>query len=157
MLSLFDGLVYGELLLCVGNEMFGSSSCQSTCDYHPRSNWDSLCWRKCYSKCLIQVNNTVDTSVTVAVVWSGSDGMAIINTSCYVVSPVTGSFPTYNATLDLSTLMMIEFDNYTCSATASPDSLSPFILSSERQSATLNITVSKTKGNMLCVQLVAGT
>ena len=32
--------------------------------------------------------------ITVAVVWSASNGVAITNTSRYIVSPVTGSFPT---------------------------------------------------------------
>ena len=106
-------------------------------------------------ECLIQLDNTVDTSVTVAVIWSASDGVAINSTSRYAVSPVAGSFPTYNATLHLGTLMMSDFDNYTCSATASPDPLSLFVTSSERQSGMLSITVGKTTGTMFCVQLVA--
>ena len=32
--------------------------------------------------------------ITVAVVWSALNGVAITNTSRYIVSPVTGSFPT---------------------------------------------------------------
>ena len=98
-------------------------------------------------KCLIQLNNTVDSSVTVAVVWSTSDGVAITNTSRYVVSPVTDSFPSYNATLHLSNLMMNDSGNYTCNATASPDPPSPFIVSSGRQSGMLNITVGKRNAN----------
>ena len=106
-------------------------------------------------ECLIRLDNTVDTIVTVAVVWSASDGVAITNTSRYTVSSVTGSFPTYIATLHLRTLMMNNSDNYTCSTTANPDPLSTFVVPSERQSGMLSITVGKTRGNMFYVQLVA--
>ena len=94
-------------------------------------------------ECLIRLNNTVDTSVTVAVVWSASNGVIITNTSRYVVSPVTGSFPTYHATLHLSNLMTNDSVDYNCSATASPDPPSPFIASSERQSELLSVTIGK--------------
>ena len=90
LLSLSDRLVYGELLFYVGNEMLGSSSCQSTCDYHPRPTETLYVGGNVTLKCLIHLDNTVDTSVTVAVVWSASDEMAINNTSSHVVSPVTG-------------------------------------------------------------------
>ena len=63
----------------------------------------------------------VSFDVTVAVVWSASNGVAITNTSRYIVSPVTGSFPTYHATLHLSNLKTNDSGNYICSATASPD------------------------------------
>ena len=106
-------------------------------------------------ECLIRLDNTVDTSVTVAVVWSASDGVAINNTSRYAVSSVTGTFPTYHATLSLSTLMTNDSGDYNCNATASPDPLSTFVVSSERQSGILSITVGKTTGTMFCVQLVA--
>ena len=96
-------------------------------------------------ECLIHLDNTVDTNVTVAVVWSASDGVPITNTSHHVVSTVTDSFPTYNATLSLGSLMVVDSSSYTCSATASPDPPSPFIVSSEGQSATLSITVGKPK------------
>ena len=86
----------------------------------------------------------MDTSVTVAVVWSASDGVAITNTSRYTVSPVTGSFPTYNATLHLRNLMMSDSGNYTCNAIASPDQPSPFIVTSGQQSGMLSVTVGKT-------------
>ena len=95
-------------------------------------------------ECLIQLDSTVDSSVTVAVVWSTSDGVAITNTSRYTVSPVTGFFPTYNATLYISNLKTNDSGSYTCNATASPDPPSPFIVSSERQSAMLSISVGKT-------------
>ena len=94
-------------------------------------------------KCLIRLDNTVDTSVTVAVVWSASNGVAITNTSRYVVSPVTGSFPTYHATLHLSNLMTNDSVGYNCSATASPDPPSPFIAFNERQSKLLSVTIGK--------------
>ena len=106
-------------------------------------------------KCLIRLDNTVDTIVMVAVVWSASDGVAITNTSRYTVSPVTGSFPTYNATLYISNLKTNDSGSYACNATASPDPPSPFIVSSGRQSAMLSISVGKTRGNMFYVQLVA--
>ena len=95
-------------------------------------------------ECLIQLNSAVDTSVTVAVVWSASDGVVITNTSHYTVSPVTDSFLLYNATLHLSNLKMSDSGNYTCNGTASPDPPSPFIVSSERQSGMLSVTVGKT-------------
>ena len=95
-------------------------------------------------KCLIRLDNTVDTSVTVAVVWSASDGVAITNTSHYTVSPVTGSFPMYNATLHLRNLIMSDSGNYTCNAIASPDPPSPFIVTSGQQSGMLSVTVGKT-------------
>ena len=95
-------------------------------------------------ECLIQLDNTVDNTVTVVAVWSASDGVGITNTSRYVVSPVIGSFPTYNATFYVSNLMMSDSGSYICNATASPDPPSPFIVSSERQSAMLSISVSKT-------------
>ena len=101
-------------------------------------------------KCLIRLSNTVDTSVKVAVVWSASNGMAITGTSRHVVSPVTDSFPTYNATLHLSNLMRSDTSNYTCNATASPDPPSPFIVSSERQSELLSITIGKNCAKVLC-------
>ena len=101
-------------------------------------------------KCLIHLDNTVDTSVTVAFLWSASDGVAITNTSRYTVSPVTGSFPTYNATLHLRNLMMSDSGSYTCNATATPDLPSPFIVPSERQSGMLSITVGKTSVELLC-------
>ena len=94
-------------------------------------------------KCLIRLDNTVDTSVMVTVVWSTSDGVAITNTSRYTVSPVTGSFPTYNATLDLSSLMMSDSGSYTCNATASSDPSLLFIVPSKVQSKLLSITIGK--------------
>ena len=94
-------------------------------------------------KCLIRLDNTVDTNVTVTVVWSASDAVAIDNTSHYTVSPVTGSFPTYNATLHLSDLMMSDSGSYTCNATASSDPPSPFIVPSEVQSELLSVTIRK--------------
>ena len=94
-------------------------------------------------ECLIQLDNTVDTSVTVTVLWSASDGKNITNTSRYTVSPVTGSFPAYNAILSISNLMVTDSGNYACNPTTSPDPLSPFIVSSERQSGMLNITIGK--------------
>ena len=100
-------------------------------------------------ECLIQLDSTVDSSVTVVVVWSTSDGVAITNTSHYTVSPLTGSFPTYNATLSISNLMMSDSGNYTCNATASPDLPSPFIVSSERRSGMLSVTVGKTSVKLL--------
>ena len=101
-------------------------------------------------KCLIHLDNTVDTSVTVTVLWSALDGVAITNTSRYAVSPVTATFPTYNATLHLSNLRTNDSGGYTCITTASPDPLSPFIVSSERQSGMLSITVGKTNIKLLC-------
>ena len=101
-------------------------------------------------ECLIRLDNTVDTNVTVAVVWSTSDGVAITNTSRYTVSPVTGSFPTYNATLHLSNLMMSDSGRYTCNPTTRPDPPSPFIVSSERRSGMLSVTVGKTSVKLLC-------
>ena len=80
-------------------------------------------------KCLVHLDNTVDTSVTVTAVWSASNGVIITNTSRYIVSPVTGSFRTYHATLHLSNLMTNDSVDYNCSATASPDPPSPFIAS----------------------------
>ena len=83
----------------------------------------------------------MDTSVTVAVVWSASDEVAITNTSSHVVSPVIGSFPAYNATLHLSNLRTNNSGGYTCNATASPDPPSTFVASSKGQSELLRITV----------------
>ena len=97
-------------------------------------------------ECLIELDNTVDTSVTVAVVWSASDGVAINNTSHYIVSPVTGSFPAYNATLHLSNLRTNDSGGYTCNATANPVPLSPFVVSSRGQSGLLSIGVGKNPG-----------
>ena len=94
-------------------------------------------------ECLIRLDNTVDTSVTVAVVWSTSNGVIITNTSRYVLSPVTGSFRTYRATLHLSNLITNDSVGYNCSATASPDPPSPFIASNEGQSGLLSVTVGK--------------
>ena len=70
-----------------------------------------------------------------------SNGVA--NTSRYVVSPVTGSFRTYHATLYISNLIMNDSGNYACNATASPDPPSPFIVSSEGQSELLSVTIGK--------------
>ena len=92
-------------------------------------------------KCFICLDNTVDTIVTVAVVWSAFDGMAVNNTSSHVVSPVTGSFPTYNAMLHLSNLRTNDSGGYTCNATASPDPPSTFVVSSKGQSELLSIIV----------------
>ena len=94
-------------------------------------------------KCLIRLDNTVDTNVTVTVVWSASDAVAINDTSRYVVSPVTGSFSTYNATLHLSNLMVNDLSTYTCNATASSDPPSSFIVPSEVQSELLSFTIGK--------------
>ena len=91
-------------------------------------------------ECLIRLDSTVDTNVTVAAVWSASNGVAITNTSRYAVSPVIGSFPTYNTILHLSNLMRSDSGNYTCNATASPDPPSTFIASNE---GLLSITVGK--------------
>ena len=102
-------------------------------------------------KCLIELDNTVDTSVTVAVIWSASNGVAITNTSRYVVSPVTGSFPTYHATLDIRNLMMNDSGNYACNATASPDPPSQFIVPVEGQSGMLSVTIGKTSAKLLCI------
>ena len=107
-------------------------------------------------KCLIRLDSTVDTNVTVAVVWSASDGVAIDNTSCYTVSPVTGSFPTYNATLPLSDLMMSDSSSYTCNATVSADPPSSFIVPSEVQSELLSVTIGKIiHFNSLYIKIVA--
>ena len=102
-------------------------------------------------KCLIRLDNTVDTSVAVTVAWSASDAVAIDNTSRYVVSPVTGSFPVYNATLHLSNLKISDSGSYTCNATASPDSPLLFIVPSEVQSELLSITVGKIHTSTLCI------
>ena len=101
-------------------------------------------------ECLIRLDNTVDTSVTVAVVWSTSDGVAITNTSRYVVSPVTGSFPTYNATLYISNLMTNDSGGYTCNATVNADPPSPFIVSNEVLSELLSVTIGKIYTSTLC-------
>ena len=101
-------------------------------------------------ECLIRLDNTVDTSVTVAVVWSASNGVVITNTSHYVVSPVIGSFPTYHVTLYISNLIMNDSGNYACNATASPDPPSPFIASSEGQSELLSVTIGKKCAKVLC-------
>ena len=98
-------------------------------------------------KCLVELDNTVDTSVTLAVVWSASDGVAINNTSSHVVSPVTDSFPAYNATLHLSNLTTNDSGNYICNATASPDPPSPFVASNEGQSGMISIAVGKNPGS----------
>ena len=103
-------------------------------------------------KCLICLDNTVDTSVTVAVVWSTSDAVAINNTSRYIVSPVTGSFSTYNATLHLSNLMVNDSSSYTCNATASSDPPSSFIEPSEVQSELLSITIGKIHTSTLFIK-----
>ena len=102
-------------------------------------------------ECLIRLDNTVDTSVTVAVVWSASNGVTITNASHYVLSPVTDSFPTYHATLDIRNLMMNDSGNYACNATASPDPPSPFIVPLEGQSGMINITVGKKSAKLLCI------
>ena len=102
-------------------------------------------------ECLIHLDNTVDTNVTVAVVWSASDGVPITNTSRHELSPVTGSFPTYHATLYIRNLMTNESGNYTCNATASPDPPSPFIVPVEGQSGMISITVGKTSAKRLCI------
>ena len=101
-------------------------------------------------KCLIHLDNTVDSSVTVAVVWSASDAVAITNTTRYTVSPVIGSFLVYNATLHLSNLMTNDSSNYTCNATVSADPPSPFIVSNEVQSGMLSITVGKNSASSSC-------
>ena len=98
-------------------------------------------------KCLVELDNTVDTSVTVAVVWSASDGVAINNTSSHVVSPVTDSFPAYNATLHLSNLTTNDSGDYICNATASPDPPSPFVASNEGQLGMISIAVGKNPGS----------
>ena len=102
-------------------------------------------------ECFIRLDNTVDTSVTVAVMWSASNGVAITNTSHYVLSPVIGSFPTYHATLYISNLIMSDSGNYICNATASPDPPSPFVASVEGQSGMISITVGKTVLKLLCI------
>ena len=94
-------------------------------------------------ECLIQLDSTLDSSVTVTVVWSASDGVAITNTGRYTVSPVTGSFATYNATLYISNSMITDSGDYTCNATVSPDPPSPFIVPSEVQSELLSVTIGK--------------
>ena len=104
-------------------------------------------------KCLIHLDNTVNTNVTVAVVWSTSDEVAITNTSRYTVLPVTGSFLLYNATLHLSNLMTNDSSNYTCNATVSADPPSPFIVSNEVQSELLSVTIGKIiHFNSLCIK-----
>ena len=93
----------------------------------------------------------MDTSVAVTVAWSASDAVAIDNTSRYVVSPVTGSFPVYNATLYLSNLMVNDLSSYTCNATASSDPPSSFIVPSEVQSELLSFTVGKIHTSTLSI------
>ena len=101
-------------------------------------------------ECLIRLDSTVDTNVTVAAVWSASDGVIITNTSRYAVSSVIGSFPTYHATLYIRNLMMNDSGNYTCNASANPYPPSPSIVSNEGQSGKLSITVGKNCTKVLC-------
>ena len=47
-----------------------------------------------FAEVFVKFGDMVSFDVTVAVVWNASNGVAITNTSRYIVSPVTGSFPT---------------------------------------------------------------
>ena len=58
------------------------------------------------------------------------------------VSDVTGSRPSYQSTVDITSLEISDTGFYTCNATASPNG-TPFVTASEPRSTTSQVTVGK--------------
>ncbi len=91
--------------------------------------------------CSVLLSASVDTAVDVSVVWSGPQGDIMSTPEHITVSEVTESGP-YQSTLTLSSLTTSDFGDYNCTATADPCD-SPFVTTSNEQSATQSVTVGK--------------
>ena len=93
--------------------------------------------------CTIELNEAVDTGVDVTVVWTGPPGTTELSTGGRItVSDVTGSRPTYQSTVNITSLEISDTSFYTCNATASPDG-TPFSTASEATSNTTDVAVGK--------------
>ena len=89
--------------------------------------------------CTIELNAAVDTGVDVTVVWTGPPGDTMLSPDGRItVSEVTGSRPTYQSTVDITSLQMSDSGTYTCTATASPDGIS-FVTASQAGAATTTV------------------
>ncbi len=75
--------------------------------------------------CDITLDPAVDSEVAVTASWTGPGGPITAG-----VSDITGTGP-YQSTLTLSSLTTYDSENYTCTASVSPDPPSPFLLASE--------------------------
>ena len=93
--------------------------------------------------CTIELNEAVDTGVDVTVVWTGPPGDTVLSTGGRItVSDVTGSRPTYQSRVDITSLEISDSGAYTCNATASPDGTT-FVTASEATSNTTDVTIGK--------------
>ena len=89
--------------------------------------------------CTIELDEAVDTGVDVTVVWTGPPGDTMLSPDGRItVSEVTGSRPTYQSIVDITSLQMSDSGNYTCNATASPDGI-PFVTASQAGAATTTV------------------
>ena len=94
--------------------------------------------------CTIQLDGAIDTGVDVTIEWTGPPGGTMLSTTGdrITVSEVTGSRPSYQSTVDITSLEISDTGFYTCNATASPNG-TPFVTASEPRSTTTEVTVGK--------------
>ena len=93
--------------------------------------------------CTVELDKAVDTGVDVTVEWTGPPGDTMLSPDGRItVSEVTGSRPTYQSIVNITSLEMSDSGPYTCTATASPDG-TPFVTASEATSNTTQVTVGK--------------
>ena len=88
--------------------------------------------------CTVVLSASVDVPVTVNTVWTGPD-----NFNSNITAQRMGSTTTYTSTVTVSSFGRDQSGNYTCTATVSSASPSPFITGNPAMSGTSRITVGK--------------
>ena len=85
--------------------------------------------------CTVVLDSSVDVAVTVNTVWTGPD-----NFNRNIMAQQMGSTTTYTSTVMVSSFGRDQSGDYTCTATVSSASLSPFITGNPSMSGTSRIT-----------------